>query len=394
MVLCYLLGAVIVILNLAVLLVFKYTSKLINRQALCKISIAIGDLLAGLIVLPTLASSLGKSLFTAPPPFREISVVGDVFVNGSWQMVNTTIIEPSSPFKASFSKSYLAFVGLFTTFSLMVSIYSLFWASIDRYLTIRFPAKYHGSRAWKINLGVLIFVWLISVIFSILPFIAPSVYYALLGGFLILAMGTSRLTEWFYVVALVFPLLCTWLFTGLTYSALKKQSKRLASFANPTTTTGTDTLNQPKEDKLAKTLAIMVGFFTASLLPPITCFLVLSAPGLRSNEPKKLNQSAFIAYTTLEYISILLFLCNSLWNFFIYNARSKTFRSAYKQLQATVMVSVCPSFLKCSSCCQPQAPTDDEEENANDTIEERVDDTEVTTAPATPNQHMIHLNSF
>lgn len=110
--------------------------------------------------------------------------------------------------------------------------------------------------------------------------------------------------------------------------------------------TGDDQHRDPRVDsterRLAKTLSIMIGFFTLSILPIVLCFLALLFDGLRADVPKTLNKTGFVAYSTMEFVTALFLVCNSLWNFFIYNARNKDFRKAYRKLRQRWRKKWCP----------------------------------------------------
>ena len=76
------------------------------------------------------------------------------------------------------------FCGIFTVFSIVVSIYTLTSSSIDRYLAVRFPIKYkQRTRAVKIlTIIMLSLTWLSAICFSVAPMWAPTLKYGFISG--------------------------------------------------------------------------------------------------------------------------------------------------------------------------------------------------------------------
>jgi len=50
------------------------------------------------------------------------------------------------------------------------------------------------------------------------------------------------------------------------------------------------------------------------------------------SQPKTYSPQASFVYTTMEYISVRLFLSNSFWNCIIYSVRNQRFRNAMKDV--------------------------------------------------------------
>lgn len=321
-----LLGLTIAVANIIVFYYFKFSKRAPNSQSVYKLSLALGDFLTGVIVLPTFASSIYRTLFTVQHPGEHATVYGSVFNNNTWQGINATVYVPEKPLESSFNVEYLRSVGFITTLSLMVSLYTLLAASFDRFLAIRLPLKYTRETAKKIAKRTVFCIWLIAIGFCILPLgFIEGLYYNMLSGFLVLAVGRS--VEIFYVAALVCPLLLCWVLTILTYTAAKQHAKTRMTLTQSRQLTFNKNLTL--EERLAKTLSIMTAFFTLSILPPALCYIGILFPSVLQYYPKSIEMSSAVAYTTMEFLCGVLFVCNSLWNFFIYNARNKDFRSAF-----------------------------------------------------------------
>ena len=92
------------------------------------------------------------------------------------------------------------FCGIFTVFSIVVSIYTLTSSSIDRYLAVRFPIKYkQRTRAVKIlTIIMLSLTWLSAICFSIAPIWAPTLKYGFISGAIMVFVipDDSQVNNW------------------------------------------------------------------------------------------------------------------------------------------------------------------------------------------------------
>ena len=88
-----------------------------------------------------------------------------------------------------------------------------------------------------------------------------------------------------------------------------------------------------RNQRLSRTLATMVSVFTLSALPTVVTLLAIFSPEIDQTRPQSLNMTAAVANTTAQMMAAIIFLCSSLWNFFIYNGRNKDFRDAYANLK-------------------------------------------------------------
>ena len=95
-----------------------------------------------------------------------------------------------------------------------------------------------------------------------------------------------------------------------------------------------------KQIRLLFTLGIMVGTFSLGLLPSVTLVTLQIVPRYSS------LKSLLIVLTS----SIVLVTSNSLWNFFIYNARNKAFRLTSKRLYKKLLC--CLKYIKFSNQVQ------------------------------------------
>lgn len=362
MVICCVLGFVIFTVNLIVLVVFKCSPNMRNSQSIYKISIAIADMLTGITILPTFAINIGLQLFSLPLPPETKLLQRNVSINGSVEITDWNITKPVAPVFANLNKSYIYFIGFFTTLCLMISTYTLLAASFDRLFAVFKPIKYRNNRARKYANILVLGIWTLTLVICVHPFIIGNTFYGVVAGFLVMALSSSYVyIITLYVIIFLLPLLLSWSFSILTYMAAKKHAsvrRRLtmngrtnSRHRKPTSGSSGEAQCRDQnrgaadstEKRLAKTLSIMIGFFTLSILPIVLCVLALLFGGLRAHQPKTLNITGFVAYTTLEFVAVLFLVCNSLWNFFIYNARNKDFRKAYRKLQQKMRKQYCPT---------------------------------------------------
>lgn len=313
---CAFLATAIIFANVTVILVFSTSPKLRNSQAVYKISLAIADLLVGIIVIPTFISSLILL-------FKSRTTMGTVILNTEKNIAGMEPHYPGGYFKQRFTADYLNFVGFFTSLSLVVSIYTLMMASLDRFMAIYMPLRYGRHNAKRMAMWSSLALWITGLVFSILPFLVNTMKYGLIASILVSSSGPSAL--YIYGVAFVIPLLFVWVTTLATYLSTRHHAKRRQAISVRRTNSGK---SGSMETRLARTLAAMVGVFTLCLLPTATviiCSMLLT--NIYHTIPSKLDTFASSVMVSLEFTTILVLMTNSLWNCFIYNARSDDFKS-------------------------------------------------------------------
>nr|XP_018669442.1 cannabinoid receptor 1-like [Ciona intestinalis] len=296
-----LLATMTILVNGCVILVFIRNKKLLNSQGIYKTSLACADFLVGAFVLTTCA----HSLYSFPMTGRNTGQASSNFEVG--------------PLKSVFNDSYMMAVGFVTTLSISVSIYSLMLASFDRLSVVRKPLKYNLASAKEFSIRATLVLWCVALLFSVLPFMVHSLRFSIVASLLVASSGSSALIV--YCFSFVIPLITTWVVTAATcYYSFSHARERMAN-------------DFKTEFKLAKTLIIMVSVFSLSLSPTI-CSLVggLLARGIYYHRPGSLVPSAASVYVSFEFVSVVILLANSSWNFFIYNARNESFKTATRQL--------------------------------------------------------------
>ncbi|CAK8697196.1 uncharacterized protein LOC143459149 [Clavelina lepadiformis] len=324
---CIILAVGVIFANSTVLAVYCTKPKLRNSQAIFKIFLAVADLLVGVVVLPTFVSTLYGLVFRRTFVKSSFNQMDFVVVNGTQNFTKPSSIFLEVPLSPLLTRTYINTVDFFSVTSVAASAYSLIAAAIDRFLALHRPLVYFPHVAKKLAIQLCVSVWILALIFAILPMVVPTLKYGLVASILISSVGPASLIM--YAVALLIPLIALWILTLATYEALRRHARKQNRFT-------------VKSDRdiavcLAKTLLIMVLAFTFSLVPSIILVVVSHfLPSINFNNPDKLNENAAVAYNSAEFVSVLILVCNSLWNGFIYSIRSEEFRKAAREIYRSI----------------------------------------------------------
>ena len=253
-----------------------------NGQTVYRISLALSDILAGIIIFPSFIYS---------------------YVNYG---------------NVTYNNVYIDAVGFFTMLNWHVSMFTLIAAAIDRFKVIYNPLTYNAistiTSARKTCLGL----WLISILLAVAPtgIIYKKFRFVLICGTFVLPAMFNNVNIFLIYITVLFmaPVTAMWILTIVTFLVYKKYSEKRKKLF----TTVRQRLKSNKETKLLFTLGVMVGVFSICFLPAA----IVSILGI-----------------TLEGVDCLILISvtiistsNSLWNFFIYSAREKKFRTLSKQL--------------------------------------------------------------
>ena len=330
---CGFLGFAITVANILIIIIFclrPHGQKrlLNNSQAVYKISLAVADLLVGVIVLPMFVVNLHSQIWTRLLPRDEVqSVVGYEVINGTLSD-NVSVVQKEvlAAFDPKFPLSYVHFSGFFLGFFVIVSVYVLAGAGLDRLNAVSKPFTYNNANAFSRAKRLNVALWIIAFILAFL-----TVFDFILRHFLSKAMIFIFLVYWLnviYIVILVIPLVIVWIVNVLIYYHCKKRSD-----FNFSMTEAALKRRQSVERGLASTLQLMVGVFTFNTIPLlITLILPFAMPGLIPTVPTKFDEARFTVWRTVEEVALLLLAGNSLCNFFIYSVRNGEFRDSLKLL--------------------------------------------------------------
>ena len=307
--------------NAIILIVIFFSKKLQNVQGIYRLSLACADILVGLIVFPTFVSTL-YVLFMENQNVNMITDSSKYSINNDSPMpFEVVTIEGQRNVLQTSSREYFKVVGFFTVLSLFVSVYSLVAASFDRFMAIYRPLKYNELKSIFAAKIATVTIWLSGVMFGILPLFIDHLGYGFVASIMISSSGSNALA--LYGVFLFLPLVMMWVLIIATFVVARSTIKR-----------NHDKQKQINEQmQLARTLGIMIGTFTFSLLPAMVIVLLPHfIYDIYLSRPSDLDLSAANLFTSLEMVAVIILTSNSLWNCFIYSARDKKFRHACKQL--------------------------------------------------------------
>lgn len=319
MIVCGLLGCVTIVVNFTVLWVlWSYPEKQLHSQQLYRFSLGFADLLVGLIVFPSYISTL------------YLLFVKQRTVKFSNRVSNETGHE-TAEFEDALPYAYLAVLGLITTVSVAVSIYTLALAGFDRLYAILKPIRYHTGNTTIRTKLMLAFVWLLSVLLGTLPLFAPGLYpYSLISGLIVATTEDDALYE--YLVGLGIPFIAVWVSILIVFRTIKKREKTLKSISKRLKN------NEKRSKHVYKTLFLMLAAFTMSLLPTLVGMFAQADPQVHEKNPDMFDPDLSAHLSSFELCSAIILTCNSLWNFFIYSAREKEFRkmasSKFRRVQS------------------------------------------------------------
>ncbi|XP_078482103.1 uncharacterized protein LOC144743095 [Ciona intestinalis] len=315
----------IVLLNATVIFVLVTNQSLRKSQYTYKMSLAFADLLVGIFVLPTILSSVLKLLTHQIMPGELYNVTGVWEINKS-----VTMRDMVGSRTDAISQSYLNFVGFVTTISLMANVYSMLGAALDQLLSVFKPLWYLKHRAMRIAKWWCATLWIISVVYAILPIVVPGWKYSFDVSRLVLDDSDTNIT---YILFLFTPLVLMWVINIATYCITRR---RLATMQRMNSTTSNLT-NMDRQSRLFKTIAIIITVFTLSLLPMVLAVILVSfIPYVSVDDPQNLVVESAVAFFSAEYVALIVLLSSSLWNFWIYHRRNQNFRNAITSLMSGV----------------------------------------------------------
>ncbi|XP_077995469.1 adenosine receptor A2a-like [Glandiceps talaboti] len=212
------------------------------------------------------------------------------------------------------------------------STFSLIGVSVDRYIAIGHPLRYHAIMTPKSAIAMIAMSWIVSGIIGMLPLMGWNLGRPPEPQCLFMEMIGMDYMFFNFVVAIIIPLLVMVILYGSIFHTAKKQIRSIAALENH---------NMPKrhgrgggtwkELKAAKSLAIIIMFFMFCWFPIYvldTIFLFCTSG----------------CYVPLSLLNFCIFLShgNSALNPILYGF-GRDFRVAYRK----VLFTVCPCCRKC-----------------------------------------------
>ena len=298
-----------------------------NSQAMLRMSLACSDILLGIFFVPL--SGLCSYLYLIEQtiyldkPIEITSISNNTF---SIYPLGKLTMDPYN------IKPVIADILGFTMhLSFLVTVFTLFVASIDRFWAISNPFKYDSEKAMRLTKYAIVTIWIVALAISILPFFLPALYY---DGALNYPLISHIETPWSiaiilaYVIIFGLPVLATAVISIMTFRSYRVQARiRLDIVPN-----ARERIIQ-KEKRLAKTLFLMVGAFAGCVLPSVIMVL-FSATIPQINARSGFRNVDIIGYIVNGYVgnvAVMLSSCNSLFNVYIYNVRNVEFRDSSKK---------------------------------------------------------------
>ena len=322
----------IIIANLTIIIVISRNPLFPTSQLIYKLSLAFADILVGIFVVPLFAINL---YIMYVDPIQKIMKIRDNFSSKNVNSVNYVgmINQSKNGYcMPETTQAYNDFFGFITFFSFFNSVFTLMFASIDRFRSISHPLRYNKNKAAILAKRIIILVWIVSFIVFLLPIVVPNFgsFYTVPGQAAIMISSKTALHILGAGISLSFFVM--WIFTVLVQINLKRQwkpHKNIISLCKHCKST--------TEGQLSKTLIIMVIVFTACTLPAIVSLIIskiMSSIYLGDNEKVKKQYAKYLL--SLELAAAMILASNSLWNAFIYSIRNKEFRKDARALYHSI----------------------------------------------------------
>ena len=317
-------GVVSVVGNILVLIVVRKSKELRHSQYIYKCSIAVSDIIWGLIVS---AFFIWETL--------NAFIVYRLRESPSYKMPNIIKVENEITYKFELDLIYLErslqydellLLILLCPITLFVSFITLVFAAADRYFAIAFPIRYKTTNTIRLANIISVIIWLISTIgysysmiidtmneqYASLILQPPKIYNKL---------SCTGSTNVIVTAVVLFSLLdLLWTLTLLTLYSLYQ------SFNKSKQLNRREQKGLALEKQMSIVLVLMVIAFTFSLSPTIyhhICYYYYEE-----------NFAGVPFYGQAFFVSVLFLSTNSIWNILIYSVLNKKFRTAFFKIKS------------------------------------------------------------
>ena len=299
--------------TLIIVVISKYNS-LQNSQSFYKVSLAIADILYAVMIIPTTLISL---FFYTDTYFSE-----ECYYGGNRRFLFSKVEPSESYYSYQVTKSALF---LF----LLVSLYTLLVASIDRFYAVVWPVKYLKRNMKLISKVACVAVWLFCITLACIPFFqryGSAVYFRVIG---IPQFKDGYTAGMIYGVLLGVPFILMVLVSFITYLYVKKHIRKAKRLHSRT--------SEIISIRSTKTLIHMVAGFSSMTLPLMTALIFATVTStINPNKPREFNIHTYNAIDTLGIIGYLCLTCSTVVNFFIYNTSNDLFRKCIVKIMEDI----------------------------------------------------------
>ncbi|XP_078486376.1 uncharacterized protein LOC100186034 [Ciona intestinalis] len=318
------LSIVIVLSNVLIIVVTMRTRSLRKPHGYFKVSLAVSDLLMGLLVLPSVAHNILNGIKYQKSDYKQLMLYSE----------HTTVEG--------------AIFGIVGIISSTTTVFGLFLLTIDSYLSVRWPVKYRVGDIMTTPraLFLIAFIWIIGLAVSALPILAKDYLEYRLVYFTFMYMpylkpipgteGQASIHRYLHgVLYAVFvwglPFLITWILTIMTSCESMRMLRHMRD-ARRQSVRSTKALNRVDRD-IRRTVAVVLLLFTITVLPVFVVIVTF----LPSGSEKCPSKAKSVAY----YVTTVLLVAGSFFNVIIYNVCNKEFREACFKLFVDMLRPCC-----------------------------------------------------
>ncbi|XP_070573438.1 adenosine receptor A2a-like [Ptychodera flava] len=223
------------------------------------------------------------------------------------------------------------------------STFSLIGVSVDRYIAIVHPLRYHSYMTTKSAVAMIAASWFIAMIIGTLPMMGWNLGRPEEPQCFFMDVIAMEYMFFNFIVAIIVPLVVMLILYSIIFNTARKQIRSIAALEVHMPNKNDRGRGTKKELKAAKSLAVIIIFFMVCWFPIyIIDTLFLFCP-----------ESCQVPLQLL-YFSIFISHGNSALNPILYGF-GRDFRAAYKRF----FLGLCPCC-KTLSCCQddPRKPSE------------------------------------
>ena len=360
MVFCGILALSIIIANITIIVVILQNPQFPTNQLIYKLSLAFADVLVGIFVVPSFITSL---FYINVSPYQKNEMKNNFtdLDNFLFDAIDVFSSNPNTFYAPTIKKPYRDFFGFITSVSLFNSIFTLMFASIDRFNALHNSFTYNKDKATTYAKFITVGLWIVSIVFALLPIVVPELGpYEIVAGDILITVS-NEISFYVLVSALAIPFFVMWIFTISVEVDVFRQLK-----VRKELTTGRHRYNYAAERKLSKTLSIMIGVFSACILPAVILLLIPEfVASINSYKVEQFNKTLANAFQSIELAAAIILSSNSLWNAFIYTFRNKEYRKNTAELYFRIASGLGLVFLKKSVLGCLNKPADDNHDAAS-----------------------------